>query len=289
MEKVAVVARSFQAGTGEKGKQFDQELFERLVASPISRLLKAAAVEKIIVVINTEPGSKLAEIVSNGVSPTMQALKDRFPEEMHSERIKTIYCDNWGPNPGSAIALNIGWSFAETLTGINWVLNWSPEIEMDGGRIELGLAHAERYHLSVIGFLRQSWWEKPQWHVAQNTASLWDIKMLRKVNGFDPKCNGIGRTIKTAEYGDVPLAGMEDFHAILKMLKLMPELRWGMVGRAEPLFWDTNFPAGSERLANHLKKIARQDQVMQAWANDVFPELTFKKVMDRFFAACHID
>lgn len=288
MEKVAVVARSFQAGTGEGGKPFDKEMFERLVASPISRLLKAEVVQEIIVVINTEPGSKLAEIVSAGISPTKQALKDRFPEETRSERIRILYCDNWGPNPGSAIALNYGLDIA-CKKGVKWVLNWSPEIEMDGSRIKLGLAHAERYHLSVVGFLRQSWWEKPAWHVAQNTASLWNIEVLNRVNGFSPDCNGTGRTIKTIEYGDVSLAGMEDFHAMLKILKAMSTLRWGMVGRAEPLFWDTDFPAGSERLTNHLKKVARQDQVMQAWTNDIFPELTFKKVMDRLFTSCYFD
>lgn len=62
-----------------------------------------------------------------------------------------------------------------------------------------------------------------------------------------------------------------------------------MVGRAEPLIWDTDFELGSEQLINHLKKVARQYQVMQIWAQDIFPELTFKKVMDRLFASCHLD
>jgi len=289
MEKVAVVTRSFQAGTGQGGKIFDREIFENMVARPISRLLKADVVRKIIVVINTETGSKLAEIVNGGISPTAEALRDRFSAETQSGRIKILYCDNWGPNPGSAIALNKGLDYAETLPDINWILDWSPEIEMDGSRIELGLAHAERYHLSIVGFLRQGWWEKPAWHVPQNTASLWDIRALDKINGFARECNGTGRIVKTAEYGEVPLAGMEDFHAMLRMMKAGSPLRWGMVGRAEPLIWDTDFPAGSERLINHLKKVARQDHVMQAWADDIFPELTFKKVMDKLFASCYFD
>lgn len=289
MDKVAVVARSFQAGTGQGGKPFDKEIFERLVASPISQLLKSQIVRNIIVVVNTEPGNKLAEIASNGVSPTKQALSDRFPAETGPNKMIVTGCENWGPNPGSAIALNKGLEIAENLPEIKWLLNWSPEIEMDGSRIELCLAHAERYNLSVVGFLRQSWWEKPQWHVAQNTASLWNITTLSGVNGFSAECNGTGKVVKTAEYGDVPLAGMEDFHAMLKILKKNGTLRWGMVGRAEPLFWDTDFPAGSERLANHLKKVARQDQVMQAWANDIFPEMTFKKVMDKLFSTCYFD
>lgn len=290
MEKIVAVARSFQAGTGEGGKQFDKEIFERLVASPISRLLKAEAVSKIIVVVNAESGNRLAELRNSlGQTPTTAALKDRFPGEVASGRIRSILCSNWGPNPGSALALNEGLELVHQEPNIKWVLNWSSEIEIDGFRIELGLAHAERHDLSIVGFLRQGWWERPQWAVAQNTASLWDIETLLAVKGFAPECNGTGRVIKTQEYDDVPVAGMEDFHAMLRMMKQFPDLRWGMVGRAEPLFWDTDFPAGSERFTNHLKKVARQYQVMQIWANDIFPELTFKKVMDRIFSACHFD
>lgn len=289
MEKVAVVARSFQPGTGEGGKKFDTELFGRIVARPISRLLKAEVVRDIIVVVNGELGNEHAEFQnSQGVTPTMTALKDYFPEEILSGKIITKLCLNWGPNPGSAIALNEGLGIAQRLENLKWLMNWSPEIEMDGRRIELGLAHAERYNLSVVGFLRQGWWEKPQWHVVQNTSALWDINELATVQGFNRECNGTGQMVKTLEYGDQPLAGMEDFHALLRIMKQSPNLRWGMVGKAEPLFWDTDFPAGP-RLDNHLKKVARQDQVMQKWAGDIFPELTFKKVMDRLFTSCYFD
>ena len=59
MEKVTVVARSFQAGTGEGGKNFDAGLFERIVATPISRLLKnEEAVQSVIVVVNGEKGNR---------------------------------------------------------------------------------------------------------------------------------------------------------------------------------------------------------------------------------------
>lgn len=289
MERVSVVVRSFQAGAGDGGKIFNKEIFERMVASPISRLLKTKVVQNIIVVVNGEEGNKLAELPSGGITPTIKAVFERFPNECASERIIRSVCTKWGPNPGSAIALNWGLDIAREKSETKWILNWSPEIEMDGSRIELSLIHAERHNLSVIGFLRQGWWEKPQWKVVQNTAALWDIKKLLEVNGFDPKCNGTGQTVKTQEYGDVPLAGMEDFHTLLKMAKKFPDMRWGMVGRAEPLFWDTDFPSGSDREINHLKKVARQYLVMQAWTNDVFPELTFKKVMDRLFTSCHLD
>jgi len=285
MDKVAVVARSFQAGTGENGKPFDGELFERLVAEPIDRLLRAEVVQNIIVVVNCEPGNKLAELPGRGIPPTVKALFDRFTKK-YGSKITPSICTDWGPNPGSGIALNQGLEMAKQ-KNMEWVLNWSPEIEMDGSRIELGIVHAEKHNLSIVGFLRQGYWERPQWQVPQNTASLWNVNMLSAVKGFAKECNGTGRTVKTAEYGDVPLAGMEDFHAILRMLKQFPNLRWGMVGRAEPLFWDTDFQG--ERLATHLKKVARQYQVMQIWVQDIFPELSFNQVMNRLFARCHID
>jgi hypothetical protein len=290
MNKMAIVVRSFQAGTGEGGKPFDKEIFERQVAKPISRVLRSDAVKNVIVVINGDEGSSLAEIKSgDGMTPTLRALQDRFPDECGAGLITARVCTNWGPNPGSAIALNWGLEIVKNGADVPWVLNWSPEIEMDGDRISLALAHAERHNLSVVGFLRQSWWEKPQWKVVQNTAALWRVDLLSSVGGFSEECNGTGRTVKTEEYGDVPLAGMEDFHALLKIMRAHTDLRWGMVGRADPLFWDTDFPRGSEREINHLKKVARQYGVMQAWANSVFPELTFKKLMDRLFSACHFD
>ena len=289
MEKVIVVTRSFQTGVGEGGKSFNTEMFVQGVALPIRRLLKDDVVGNIVVIVNGEQGNRLAEIPNNqGITPTMTALRDYFPE-VASGRILVSLCTNWGPNPGSAIALNDGLKIAQKQKDIKYVLNWSPEIEMDGTRIGQGLSHAERHNLSVVGYLRQNWWERHQWNVAKNTACLWDIKTLSAVNGFALECNGTDRTIQTKEYGDVPVAGMEDFHAMLRMMKQFQELRWGMVGRAEPLFWDTNFEPGSERLLNHLKKIARQYQVMQIYAKDIFPELSFNHVMERLFSSYHLD
>jgi hypothetical protein len=220
----------------------------------------------------------------------MLALKARFPKEMKTSKIIILPCTNWGPNPGSAIALNMGLEIASQES--DWVLNWSPEMEMDSRRIELGLAHAERHHLPIVGFLRQNWWERPQWAVPQNTACLWKADLLSRVNGFASECNGTGRIIKIAlrpgeEPEDIPVAGMEDFHTLLRMQKKFEDLRWGMAGRSEPLSWNTDFQG--ERLATHLKKVARQYQVMQIWAKDIFPELSFNQVMNQLFARCHID
>lgn len=144
MEKVVVVARSFQTGTGEGGKAFDAQVFERQVARPISRLLKDDSVKNIIVVVNGELGSKLAELSNkNGDTPTMLALRERFPNE--TNRIITVLCTDWGPNPGSAIALNKGLEIASKDPNIKWVLNWSPNIENESlSGFPLGHGRASR-------------------------------------------------------------------------------------------------------------------------------------------------
>jgi len=288
-EKVFVVTRSFQAGTGKGGKEFNPKIFEEGVACPIRQLLEAKNVKTIIVVVNAEKGNRLAELPDNtGTTPTMCALQDNFHSEIGLGKIIVSLCTNWGPNPGSATALNQGLSIVQSLNHAGWILNWSPEIEMNGSLIDRALVHAERHNLSVVGFLRQNWWERPQWTVVQNTAALWDIETLLAIKGFSAECNGTGRTVVTKEYGKVALAGMEDFHALLRILKERP-LRWGMVGRSNPLLWDTNFEPGSQRLDNHLKKIARQYQVMQAYVQDIWPSTSFNLVMNEIFARCYID
>jgi len=160
---------------------------------------------------------------------------------------------------------------------------------MDGFVIDNALRFAEERKLSMVGVLRQRHWEKPQWRVPQNTACLWKISSLQNVGGFSPECNGTGRTISTPEFGEVALAGMEDFHAMLKMLRQDDDLRWGMIGRANPLKWEVDFPHGSERERNHLIKVSRQYSVMKQWAIDVFPNLSFETVMDLIFARGHQD
>lgn len=64
-KKVAIVTRSFQAGTGKNGKKFDSENFSEKVAKPIARLLKFnEIIGTIIIAVNTEKGNRLAEIIN---------------------------------------------------------------------------------------------------------------------------------------------------------------------------------------------------------------------------------
>lgn len=291
MEKVNVVARSFQAGTGTSEKPFKMEDFLDRVANPIKNLLRFhESVGSIIVVTNGEKGNRLAEIFSDdGKTPTVRALEETFPKEVENGTIIPHICMNWGPNPGSGNALNEGMKIA-TGDGSKWVMCWSPEIEMNGYRITEMLTLAEQRNLMVIGIMRKFYWEKPQWNVVQNTACLWQADIISSINGFAPECNGTGECVKTLEYGDVPLAGMEDFHAMLRIMKKYgDDFRWGLIGRTDPLFWRTDFEPGSERLMNHLKKVARQYLVMEAYINKIFPGEDFREVLERFFSCKHQD
>lgn len=288
MEKVIINTRSFQGG--KDAGNFDHQKFIKTVADPIRKLITnhLEVIDRIVVTTNGEPGNKLAEVVENGKTPTMIALEKNFPDEVIRGIIVPCLCADWGQNPGSATALNVGLEIA-VANNAKWLLNWSPEMEIDGYLINEATVLAEQRCLKVVGALRQSWWDKPQWNLPQNTIALWSVPMLAGIGGFAAECNGTGEKIYTPEYGEVPLAGMEDFHAMLRIMKADPEnFRWGMIRRPEALVWDTNFEPGSEREKNHLIKVARQYNVMKSYAGKIFPEVPFNTLMDRFFARYHL-
>lgn len=284
MQKVTVITRSFQPGAD--ANTFDVGRFDTKVASPIESLLAFPIVDKVIVISNGESGNKFAEcMVEAGKTPTVLALERRFFKQISDGRIVAHICKSWGPNPGSATALNEGAEVAKQ-DGAKWILNWSSEIQIDGCRIKAALDFAEEKGLTVVGFLRERWSEKEQWKVVQNTAALWHLESLMDIDGFSRECNGTGQTLHIDSFGQVPVAGMEDFHAMLRLFKENPDFRWGMVGRANPLRWDTNFEPGSQRLKCHTKKVARQYQVMKIYAKRIFPNSTFDTVMDNLFSCC---
>ncbi len=125
----------------------------------------------------------------------------------------------------------------------------------------------------------------------QNDASAEDSFYFIPILNFITYSQNVTLTLQQHKYefGEVPVAGMEDFHAILKMLRQNDKLRWGMIGRASPLKWDVDFSHGSEREKNHLIKVARQYAVMKEWAGDIFPNLSFENVMDMMFVRGHQD
>lgn len=276
---VTVVARSFQKG--KTAETVDMASFQKHVDA-FKRILYCGNVDRLIVVTCGE--GKFAEVPdADGLYPTVKLLTEAFPYEVDSGRLIIHACMNWGNNPGSGEALNDGLRIAKEHDA-KYVLNWSPEMEIDDNLLYDLIAHAEKNNLVVAGGLRENWEEKPQWQVPQNTLALWRVNVLSRIGGFATECNGTGETVFTEEYGDVPLAGMEDFHALLRIMRDEPNYNWGMIRKDNPLEWDTNFEIGSEREQNHLKKVARQGIVMQRYAEMVFPNVAFDDVMEKLFA-----
>lgn len=300
---LAVVTRTFQAG--KNIEDFDLGFFRERVEAPIKKILKLDAIDgPVIVMINGDKNSKLGEVEINGELPSEHYLKQSFETEILAGRVIIKRCENWGINPGSAIALNEGDTIANNL-GYKFVFHWSPEIDLNNGSNEHNhLLHKamddlHEKNLSVIGLARQNWWEKPQWAIPQNTASIWRLDRLMAVCGFDQKCNSFGtekdeKIIRMAriEIGDetiseIPIAGMEDFHAMLRQMKVFEDFRWGII-KEKPLVWNTKFPEGSDRLRNHLIKVFRQYCVMKKYVEAVFPEKKFDDVMDDFWSKVSI-
>jgi len=281
--RVFAITRSFQGGT--TFNTFDVTKFEKGVVAPIKKLLSTAPPEfaGIAVVSCAEPGSKYAEEVHDENTPTTLHLRKAFPEEIENGRLVPILSENWGLNAGSGTAINAGLGIAHTHSA-NKVLVWSPEIDLSGHMVSEMLNHMDEHALQLVGYMRNRWYQRLQWAFAQNTCAIWDINLLNNVGGMNPACNGDGKTtISTIEFGEVPLAGMEDFEMYLRASVASDEfIRWGAVGMRHPAVWDLALKApGTREYDDNAKKIARQGLVMDAYAKRIFPHMEPIDVYDR--------
>jgi hypothetical protein len=281
MSEITLITRSFQSGAG-KGVEFDDIYFESNVVKPIKNILTFKNIKQIMIISNGDQRINFSEaLLDKNRTPTITAFEIHFANEIRSNRIICHTSTNWGENPGSATALNEGIEIARKET--DWVLLYSTEIKLNENIIADAFCQAKKNKLAVIGFLREYWQQRIQWQVVQNTAAIWNIPSLLKVDLFAQECNGMGETIYLEPYGDISIAGMEDFHAMLRMLKNDFNFRWGMIGQDNPLPWNVNFEAGSQREFSHNKKVARQEIVMKKYAKQIFPDLTFEQVMEKLY------
>ena len=295
--RLFATTRSFQGGA--TFDTFDVEKFKKGVVAPITKLLSTAPPEfmGIAVVSCAEVGSKYAEQVvldrNNPTlphdddiydrTPTTHYLREAFPKEVAAGRVVPVLCKNWGLNAGSATAINDGIAVARQ-HGTDDVLVWSPEIDLDGHMISAMLAHKQRYALKLAGYMRNRWYQRLQWAFAQNTCAIWDLDTLKAVDDFNSACNGDGKSVvSTPEFGEVPLAGMEDIEAYFRASRHFGEsLRWGAVGMQNPAVWNLALKKpGTREYDDNAKKIARQGLVMDAYASRIYPELEPVEVYDR--------
>lgn len=286
---VTIVSRLFQAGA--TAQSYDMSKFAG-AAKAFRSILRSDDVERLIIVTNIEPGNKLAEVVdSEGIAPTTLAMRSEFDTE--GDRVVAIQYDQWGKNPGSAMAVTYGCQEAIRRGEKNYIMPWSSELAVTPAHIARALAFAESRALDVVGFHRENWFHKLQYHVFQNTGAIYTVKRLVKNDFFSADCDGnTGRTLEVPGFGIVPIAGMDDFHFLLRALKNQGSIRWGMVGRSAPLPWNVNFEPGSQRALQHLQKVARQEAVMYQYMADVLgatDQASQGEVLNRIFAAMQMD
>ena len=285
MTEVSIVTMTFR-------KEFDPDYFSEKVAKPIGDLLaKPGGVVKRIVVVVNAGGSPLAEdIHSNGQTPSSQALIDTFPEEIRDGRLIVHLCYDWGPNAGSATALNEGIEIVSKL-GAKLVMCWSLELEMSEQRIERALHFMEGKNLFVAGFLREGYQEHPAQRTPQNTEAIWSVDKLLSIGGFSERCNGAdGKTVLTEEFGEVPQAGMENIYAMIELLIKYPnDFLYVMIEEEILPEWNTAFPADPERALMVRKMIARQDMVSREWGKILLPDLSYEEIIEALDAHYYRD
>ncbi len=280
---IGVVARSFQIRATDE--TFDHNLFREKVVVPVKQLLAQTGhlVQKLVIVTNADVRSAYAEeIAADGTTPTMRAVRAAFADDA---RVEAIACTDWGKNVGSGNALNVGDSYINGTTDLEFVLNWSPEMAVLPRHLYRAIdMMLDRPAMQVVGFYREMWWERTQWNIVQNTIALYRLSTLMAMGGFARKCDGDdGVMVQTEEYGPVLRAGMEDFHYVLRLLRRNREYRHGIVGLEAPLEWHVDFDPQSERGKNHLRKVARQYAVMREWCKDVFPEQDVYETLNQYF------
>lgn len=287
--KTTVINRSFQAGATVE--TYDYAKFV-VVATALRKILDSDEVRRLIVVVNTEAGNKLAEVVdADGVAPTVRAIQQEFASE--NDRVIAIQYDHWGKNPGSAMAVTYGCEEAIRRGETDLIMPWSSELAVLPSHISRAIAFLEARQLDVVGFHRQHWFQKVQWHVAQNTGAIYRLETLIENGFFSADCDGhSGHTVEIPQFGAVPIAGMDDFHFFLRTLKNTGSIRWGMVCRDKPLPWNNHFEPGSERALQHAQKVARQEAVMYQYIVDIFGTTVRQEqdeILSRIFAGMQMD
>lgn len=297
--RVAVVIRWFQSQVGLPQadgsiKPFDMEDFKERLVNPLHRFMQSMGreVKRIIIVSNSDQRFGLGEATDNeGHTSTFRALCHAFPREMAHDFIRVVIDPLWGNNAGTAHALNTGWATVQEDPEITHLLSWNPELQMTGGILARMFSHLERHGLDLTGAYRQGYWRLYQWQLPQNTACLYSMELLESLKGFSVECDGNDRSvIQIPSLGKVSRAGMEDYDLSLRYaLQYGRFPRWGMVGRADPFFWDINFVPGSERAEMLRAKIARQPAVLEYRAQERFPNTPYPELMDTFFAHRHED
>ncbi len=276
---IALVTRTFQPNKNRD--TFDLERFQERFVTPLNNLRSGNVFDKIFIIVNIEKGNKYAEETTDGISASKYHITKQFKEEVDNGTIVVVDLDDWGKNAGSANALTMG-LLAARGNNIKYVMNWSSEMDIKPEMVLNCLGSIKKDGYNVIGFLRDFWWKKHQWLIAQNTASIWNVNSLIAVNGFSTYCDNNTKSISSYEHGTVPLQGMEDFYSMLLMSKNDKNFKWAMLGRSNPIKW--NMETEGEEGKRNEKKVYRQYHVMEHYVDIIYgkdKERTMELIFDK--------
>lgn len=284
-KKIALITRTFQPK--KDIKNFDLEYLKKNFIIPLKKIRNNKVFSKTYIVINTDYKSQYSEILSDGLSPSKFHINNIFNEEIKSGEIVVIELNDWGNNAGSANALTTGLLQANK-DSMEYIMNWSSEMDLLSTDIENGLKFLIDNKLYALGFLRKGWWKKFQWLMIQNTASIWNVKKLMEVNGFSTYCDNNKTTVFSQKYGEISLQGMEDFYSILLLNKKFDDFKWGMIGLRNNIDWNIETDKNKENGLRNLKKIYRQELVMNHYINYLEPEKNIEEVLNQIFSKIKI-
>lgn len=282
-DNICLVTRTFQPR--KDIDNFDLERFEKKFLQPLKKMIKGNIIfKKVIILVNVEEGNKFAEILNeNNVSPSEYHIKENLKEEVELGIVEILHVKNWGQNAGSARALRQGGEYAKSL-GMDYLMNWSAEMDISVYDIISAFETMKNNNHDVMGFLREKWWLKFQWAISQNTASIWRIKPLSKVGYFSNFCDEETSSINSEAYGKIHLMGMEDFHAMARMLNNDSSFSWGMYGLKDPIQWKYESDLSTELGLLNAKKIYRQERVVYYYIEQIFKHDNHQEVLDNFFS-----
>jgi|18_taG_2_1085343.scaffolds.fasta_scaffold00784_4 hypothetical protein len=258
--KLPVIIRSFQKNADRIS--FSYEKFKNITVKAIDSVFNIST--HIIVVINADKSNIHSEKICKtwGTTPSETYINRYYTPPSMYKSVHPINCTNWGRNIGSATALNEGLEKIKCLNdNSRYVLILSPELKIEEFLIDEAIEKITSQDLDVVGFYRECWGDHASWQVPQNTGAIWKVDSLMNVGGFAEECNGDGKTIQLDDKTKSPIAGMEDYHAMIRMMNDNQDFKWGMVGEYNPVKWDVDF-----RDPVQIRKINRQGSIMKHWA-----------------------
>lgn len=270
MQKLAVIVRDFQAGAG-RTKPFDEADWRKKAEKVVAMATALSA--RVYIVSCRDVSSPYSEAPNQaGYTPTWQAYQRHFNTQIEKGMLVYTPVDDWGQNLGSGRALQTGIDQA-LVTNAEYIMTWSTKMSITPEQVTRAIEPLEENRLDGIGFLRAGFEESPQWLLPQHTGFVanrhcWLAAPIPRYTDGDD-----GREIETA-VGTTLLAGMEDMARIFEAKKVHPGLRFGMIGKNQPVPWRVD--------ASQDKKIARQWQVVLEWARRAFPHEDPEAVLEAF-------